>query len=181
VLMRLARLYRGNDLSPRLLPGVPRSWPFVDAISLPGVLIKKHTLFSAPSFEASEHPVYLSQPVHVDEGGLWRLRPLATAKGHLRHVLQCVSGRKLFDTPAWTDDEDAVYLGAEPDLDSMARWARGIAVGGAPLPLFHAGGDPADVHWQQFAPDPIVREPLLIWNELRRRAAALHGHRASAR
>lgn len=181
VLAALAALYEGRSLAPRALPGVPRSWPFVDAIVLPGVLVKKHSLFGTQSLDASEeHPAFFTQPCSSRDAHR-ALRPLAVAKGHLRHVLRCVADEKLFDSPAWDDAETPVFLGDYPDPDDMLRSARAITLDGARFPLFHAGNDPAQPIWQEFAADPFVGVPLLILGAWRQDAVALREREVAER
>jgi len=173
VLAALATLYEGCNLAPCALPGVPRSWPFVDGIVLPGILVKKHTVFGTQSIDPlAEHPAFFTQPCSGRDVHR-AIRPLAIAKGHLRHVLRSIADQGRFESAAWDDAETPIFLGDYPEPDDVLRNARAIVLDGAGFPLFHAGDDPARPIWQEFAVDPLFGAPVLILGEWRRSAVAL--------
>jgi hypothetical protein len=165
VLNVLGDFYRGRDLTPQRLHGVPRSWPFIDAIVLPSLLLKKHTLFELPVLDKNrEHPVLITQPSsrHDQER---QLRPLAAAKGYLSHVMKCIEGVAALDQAAWPDSDDPIYLGPYPDEVDIIEGYRALVLDGTQGHLYHAGGDPlgGNPRWFQMGPSaslPGTLEPI---------------------
>src|SRR6266567_8672539 len=85
-------------------------WPFVDAVIVPGMLLKKHDLFDEPERSSRRWPVLYPFPVG-DYCGLGDLWPLVTARAFLASYLRKALGLESWDAPAWEDSENDEVLG----------------------------------------------------------------------
>jgi hypothetical protein len=140
-------LHHSQNLHMQGVGGVDEHWPFVDAIVLPGMLLKKHDLFAAPERKSKRWPVLYPFPVG-DDTGLGELWPLATARAFLSSYLRKALGREPWDAPAWRDWEfDSITGGGRP----IGPWPKGWSVialrDDTPRELFHWTGD-AKPSWQ---------------------------------
>lgn len=165
----LRAFYEPRGLQRRRIPGgVKQTWPYVDVLVLPGLLLKKHTLFAMPKHV--EHPVYAIQPT-IAPVALRSLRPLSAAKGYLRHGLRALAEGKGFEEPAWSDAEDVIYGGpvtlnlrphATPEerLAAFRTHSRAVVLDGTGGHLYHAGLGNEGVKWFETGPSTTIRGAL---------------------
>jgi hypothetical protein len=159
----LRAFYRRRRLRKRDVVGASGgTWPFVDMLVLPGMLLKKHTLFTS---DGVEHPMYMIQPT-LGSHAQRNVRPLSTAKGYLRHGVRAATTGTGFEVAAWTSEEDPIY--ADPpawpnnatkdeELLAFRTYSRAIVLDGTTGPLYHKGFlDDGTVKWFEVGPSPVV-------------------------
>ena len=116
-------------------------WPFVDAVIVPGMLLKKHDLFASRDLDSERHPVLY--PFFVgDMDGLGELWPLVAARAFLAAYLRRVAGLESWETPAWSPAETAALLGGAPTSSLWREPWRVIAMQDeVPFELHHWSGN----------------------------------------
>lgn len=98
-------------------------WPFVDAIVVPGMFLKKHDLFDGPTRSSQRWPVLYPFPVAGYEGldDLW---PLVAARAFLASFLRKALGQEDWEAAAWQDaDNNEVLGGGALEERWPAKWS----------------------------------------------------------
>lgn len=157
--------YHERQLSRRFGIGAPYpySWPYVDAVVLPGMYFKKHDLIEQdehgrlPATDEIVHwphvwPVMMPYPLST-QGNRADLRPLAVVRSLLRKYLSNVTEKRL-DTSVWTSSaEEREVCGPVLTPYEASLWRERYSVvclqDHAPGMLYHWVGE----HWLPFVRD----------------------------
>jgi hypothetical protein len=139
--------HRGQEVERWESANAGSVWPFVDAIVIPGMLLKKHDLFHRRDLHADRQPVLYPFPVGgVD--GLQELWPLVAARAFLAAYLRRVVAGGPWDSPAWNPADTAAILGGASVQGAWPEPWRVVTMrDDAPFELNHWTGNDA-VAWQ---------------------------------
>jgi hypothetical protein len=103
-------------------------WPFIDAVIVPGMFLKKHDLFAGADVGSERWPVLYPFPVGGFDA-LEELWPLVTARAFLASFLRKVLGKEAWDAPAWKAADTKTVMGGAPIVaDWRPEW-RVVALG----------------------------------------------------
>ena len=141
-IMELLHLFHHHrDLSEWNSTNAGSVWPFVDAVVLPMMCLKKHDLFEQPQLSAQRWPVLYPFPV-AGHPGLENLWPLVPARAFLASYLRKATGIEPWDSPAWSKAETTIVLGGGEPVGSGPKDWRVIALrDDTPLELYHWTGN----------------------------------------
>jgi hypothetical protein len=148
--------HHSRDVSEWTSTNVGDTWPLVDAIVLPGMLLKKHDLFELPERSAKRWPVLYPFAV-TGHAGLEDLWPLVSARAFLASYLRKAVSGESWEAPAWRDDEEPIVMGGAHVNGLWPTDWRVIALADeVPLELYHWTGV-EQRPWQDYVRHDDVR------------------------
>jgi hypothetical protein len=159
VIELLHSFHHERDLGEWTSSNAGNAWPFIDAVVVPGMCLKKHDLFDKPDRGARRWPVLYPFPV-VGERGLEELWPLVPARAFLASYLRKAVRGESWEAPAWRENETQAVMGGKHLTGAWPNDWRVVALrDDTPLELYHWTG--AEQHqWQAHVRHNDRRCPL---------------------